>query len=130
MICPRSAATGKALDFHPRLVIFSPLSAHIAQEEEHVIGNDEVTGSIPVVGSFFSPRVRLPVEAARLRRPQAARNSRRLAMRELISLACEQCKRKNYTTDKNKKNTPSKLQFKKFCPHCGKHTEHKEGSIK
>ncbi|MFW6181032.1 MAG: 50S ribosomal protein L33 [Spirochaetota bacterium] len=51
-------------------------------------------------------------------------------MRELISLACEQCKRKNYTTDKNKKNTPSKLQFKKFCPSCGTHTLHKEASIK
>jgi large subunit ribosomal protein L33 len=51
-------------------------------------------------------------------------------MRELVSLVCEECKRKNYTTDKNKKNTPSKLQFKKHCPHCRKHTVHKEGSIK
>jgi large subunit ribosomal protein L33 len=51
-------------------------------------------------------------------------------MRELISLSCDTCKRKNYTTSKNKKNTPSKLEFKKFCPHCGKHTVHKESSIK
>ncbi len=27
--------------------------AHIAQQEEHVIGNDEVTGSNPVVGLRF-----------------------------------------------------------------------------
>jgi len=53
-----------------------------------------------------------------------------LYMRELVSLACEVCKHRNYTTDKNKKSTPSKLQLKKFCPHCGKHTLHKESSIK
>jgi large subunit ribosomal protein L33 len=51
-------------------------------------------------------------------------------MRDLIALACEVCKSKNYTTDKNKKNTPSKLQFKKYCPRCGKHTLHKETNIK
>jgi large subunit ribosomal protein L33 len=51
-------------------------------------------------------------------------------MRELISLSCEACKGKNYTTSKNKKNNPSKLALKKFCPHCGKHTVHKESSIK
>ncbi len=51
-------------------------------------------------------------------------------MRELISLECEDCKRKNYTTDKNKKSTPTKLELKKYCPSCGKHTLHKEGSIK
>jgi len=51
-------------------------------------------------------------------------------MRELISLSCEKCKRKNYTTSKNKKSTPSKLEFKKYCPSCGKHTVHRESSIK
>lgn len=33
-------------------------SAHIAQMVEHVIGNDEVTGSIPVVGSYRKARRR------------------------------------------------------------------------
>ena len=28
-------------------------SAHVAQSVEHVLGKDEVTGSIPVVGSSF-----------------------------------------------------------------------------
>jgi hypothetical protein len=32
--------------------------AHIAQSVEHVIGNDEVTGSIPVVGSVEKPEER------------------------------------------------------------------------
>jgi large subunit ribosomal protein L33 len=53
-----------------------------------------------------------------------------IVMRELIALSCDICKAKNYTTDKNKKNTPSKLQFKKYCPRCGKHTLHKETHIK
>ncbi|MBF0184557.1 MAG: 50S ribosomal protein L33 [Magnetococcales bacterium] len=51
-------------------------------------------------------------------------------MRDLISLGCEECKRRNYTTDKNKKNKPEKMALKKFCPFCRKHTLHKEGKIK
>ena len=27
--------------------------AHVAQSVEHILGKDEVTGSIPVVGSFY-----------------------------------------------------------------------------
>jgi hypothetical protein len=34
--------------------------AHVAQSVEHVLGKDEVTGSIPVVGSMSEP-VRLRV---------------------------------------------------------------------
>lgn len=35
-----------------------------------------------------------------------------------------------YTTDKNKKNTPDKLQFKKYDPVVRKHVIFKEGKIK
>ena len=28
--------------------------------------------------------------------------------------------------EQNKKNTPKKLDIKKACPNCGKHTTHKE----
>lgn len=31
-----------------------------------------------------------------------------------------------YTTKKNRRNTPNRLELKKFCPHCGMHTIHKE----
>ena len=48
-------------------------------------------------------------------------------MRDLISLSCEQCKHKNYTTTKNKKTTTEKLSLRKFCPFCRTHTSHKEG---
>jgi large subunit ribosomal protein L33 len=50
-------------------------------------------------------------------------------MRELISLQCEQCKRKNYTTTKNKKTMTDKLALRKFCPFCRAHTVHKEGKV-
>lgn len=47
-------------------------------------------------------------------------------MRTLVTLACADCKRRNYTTTKNKRTTPEKLNFKKYCRFCDKHTEHKE----
>lgn len=47
-------------------------------------------------------------------------------MRIKIQLACTACKRKNYATMKNKKNTTGKLELNKFCPFCGKHLPHKE----
>lgn len=31
-----------------------------------------------------------------------------------------------YTTQKNRRNTPNRLELKKFCPHCYTHTIHKE----
>ena len=43
-----------------------------------------------------------------------------------ITLACTECKQKNYVTDKSKKNTPDKLQLKKYCKWCNKSTVHKE----
>ena len=46
--------------------------------------------------------------------------------RIIVTLACTECKQRNYSTNKNKKNTPDKLELKKYCPHCRKHTPHKE----
>jgi large subunit ribosomal protein L33 len=46
--------------------------------------------------------------------------------REIITLACGECKRRNYTTTKNKRNDPERLEVKKFCRWCGKQTAHKE----
>jgi large subunit ribosomal protein L33 len=47
-------------------------------------------------------------------------------MRVLVTLACSQCKRRNYNTTKNKRTTPEKLSFRKYCRFCNTHTEHKE----
>ena len=47
-------------------------------------------------------------------------------MRDIITLACSECKMRNYTTTKNKKKTQDKLTLSKYCPRCRKHVEHKE----
>jgi len=44
-----------------------------------------------------------------------------------ISLACSECKRRNYTYRRNKKKkNPKKLELRKYCRFCRKHTIHKE----
>lgn len=47
-------------------------------------------------------------------------------MRVNIILACSVCKRRNYVTCKNKKNTTERLERKKYCPWDRKHTIHRE----
>ena len=52
------------------------------------------------------------------------------AVRELIAFECTECKRRNYTSTKNKKKTTEKLSFKKYCRFDRRHTVHKEAKIK
>ena len=52
------------------------------------------------------------------------------AVRELIAFECSECKRRNYTSTKNKKKAGEKLSFRKYCSHDRKHTVHKETKIK
>ena len=47
-------------------------------------------------------------------------------MRTLVTMACTECKRRNYTTTKNKQNNPDRIEFKKYCKWCGTHTLHRE----
>jgi large subunit ribosomal protein L33 len=55
--------------------------------------------------------------------------------RIIIHLECTTCRTNTnkrsegvsrYTTIKNRRNTPARLEIKKFCPHCNSHTLHKE----
>ncbi len=46
--------------------------------------------------------------------------------REIITLACTECKRKNYTTTKNKRKHPERMELRKYCRFCRKHTLHRE----
>lgn len=48
------------------------------------------------------------------------------SVRDKITLACEECKQRNYQTYKNKRNNSERLEIKKYCPFCRKHTAHKE----
>ncbi len=47
-------------------------------------------------------------------------------MRDNIQLACGECKRRNYTASRNKKKQTERLEVKKYCKFCRKHTLHKE----
>ena len=46
--------------------------------------------------------------------------------RELAILECTVCKRRNYTTTRNKKTMTTRLEVTKYCPHDRKRTPHKE----
>jgi len=46
--------------------------------------------------------------------------------REIITLACTECGRRNYTTKKDRKKTTGRLERSKYCPFDHKHTLHRE----
>ena len=46
--------------------------------------------------------------------------------REPIKLECTECKRRNFMTEKNKKNNTDRLEIVKYCKYCKKRTTHKE----
>ncbi len=46
-----------------------------------------------------------------------------------LLLECTECKRRNYATEKNRRNTTAKLELKKYCPWCNKHLPHKEVKV-
>lgn len=46
--------------------------------------------------------------------------------RIIITLACTECKERNYTTEKNRHNDPGRLELRKYCPRCRRHTLHRE----
>jgi large subunit ribosomal protein L33 len=52
-----------------------------------------------------------------------------------IMLECTECRSNlnkrstgvsRYSTQKNRRNNPERLELKKYCPHCNKKTIHKE----
>jgi len=47
-------------------------------------------------------------------------------LRTKITLACTDCKQRNYNTMKDKKVHPDRMETKKYCRFCNKHTLHRE----
>ena len=47
-------------------------------------------------------------------------------LRTKITLECTECKQRNYNMTKDKKNHPDRMETKKYCRFCKKHTLHKE----
>ena len=48
--------------------------------------------------------------------------------REIICLACSDCQRRNYTTTKNRRTHPDRMEIKKYCKWCRKHTRTRKRS--
>ena len=75
------------------------------------------------VGLFFMPK---------MRKEKICRRQRKLTQVEVevvrvkITLACTECKQRNYNMTKEKKNHPERLETKKYCKFCKRHTMHKE----
>ena len=58
--------------------------------------------------------------------PRLSGKGTKAMAREQITFQCTECKRKNYSSMKNKKTSTERLEMKKFCPFCRKHHPHKE----
>ncbi len=52
--------------------------------------------------------------------------AKKAAVREVIFLACTECQERTYTSTKNRRNDPQRLELKKFCPRCRAHVLHRE----
>ncbi|MBC7328010.1 50S ribosomal protein L33 [bacterium] len=46
--------------------------------------------------------------------------------RQIVVLACTECKRRNYITDKSRSRQQERMELRKYCKWCGKHTKHRE----
>ncbi len=48
------------------------------------------------------------------------------AVRTVITLECTECRERNYTSEKNRRNDPSRMELNKYCPRCRVHRPHRE----
>jgi len=46
--------------------------------------------------------------------------------RIIITLACAECRERTYTTTKNRRSDPDRLELNKYCPRCRRHRLHRE----
>ncbi|MCH8849293.1 MAG: 50S ribosomal protein L33 [Chloroflexi bacterium] len=46
--------------------------------------------------------------------------------RSVITLACSECRGRNYATSKNRRNDSERLELKKYCRRCRRHRLHRE----
>ncbi|MBD1372383.1 50S ribosomal protein L33 [Hazenella sp. IB182357] len=47
-------------------------------------------------------------------------------MRVNITMACTDCRDRNYALTKNKRKHPDRMELRKYCPRCNAHTVHRE----
>ena len=71
-------------------------------------------------------RALILLTAAKRRDSILFQDSEDIIMRTRITLACTECKNRNYDTTKDKKTHPDRMEMKKYCRFCKTHTMHKE----
>ena len=74
----------------------------------------------------FGPRAVSSFFAARGQTMKEVPNMAKAGNRVKITLRCSECKQRNYNSMKNKKNTPDRLERKKYNPFLKKVTVHRE----
>ena len=74
----------------------------------------------------FKSRLRYPVRTSTVSRLERHSIVAATDVRPKITLACQECKRRNYITRKNRRNDPDRIELKKYCPWCKTHTAHRE----
>ena len=80
---------------------------------------DIVDGRMEAIGLFFMLKNR--------RRTANQKNYVEVeVVRTKITLACTECKQRNYNMTKDKKTHPDRMETKKYCRFCKRHTLHKE----
>lgn len=47
-------------------------------------------------------------------------------MRVRVTLACTECKQRNYDTTKNRQNHSDRIEMMKYCKFCKRHVLHRE----
>jgi large subunit ribosomal protein L33 len=47
-------------------------------------------------------------------------------IRMVVTLECTECRERNYTTQKNRRNDQGRLELQKYCPRCRCHQLHRE----
>ena len=78
------------------------------------------------VRSFFYARKRWWIHGFLMEKTMQMKTLEVEVVRVKITLACTECKQRNYNMTKEKKNHPERLETKKYCKFCQRHTMHKE----
>jgi large subunit ribosomal protein L33 len=47
-------------------------------------------------------------------------------VRPVVTMECTECRERNYTSQKSRRNDPQRMELNKFCSGCRKHTLHRE----
>lgn len=77
--------------------------------------------------SFFMLKISLLADPAEKKAEKQRKNQVEVeVVRTKITLACTECKQRNYNMTKDKKTHPDRMETKKYCRFCKTHTLHKE----